>query len=39
MKECSDSLKKKPSAVICTVGGGGLMCGILQGLHDVKSLV
>jgi len=26
---------KKPSAVICVVGGGGLLCGILQGMHQV----
>jgi L-serine/L-threonine ammonia-lyase len=33
--ECFEQLKKKPSAVICAVGGGGLMCGVLEGLHNV----
>lgn len=33
IRECSEIMKEKPSAVICTVGGGGLMCGILEGLH------
>jgi len=33
--EAVQQLKKKPSAVICVVGGGGLMCGILLGMHQV----
>lgn len=27
-----------PSVVICSVGGGGLLAGLCQGLVDVKSL-
>jgi L-serine/L-threonine ammonia-lyase len=26
----------KPGAVVASVGGGGLLCGIAQGLHDVR---
>jgi len=25
----------RPDAVVLSVGGGGLMCGVLQGMHDV----
>jgi L-serine/L-threonine ammonia-lyase len=25
----------RPGVVVCAVGGGGLLCGVLQGLHDV----
>ncbi len=28
-----DELEEKPDAVICSVGGGGLFCGIMQGLE------
>lgn len=24
----------KPGAVVCAVGGGGLLCGVVQGLHE-----
>lgn len=27
--------RKSPAAVVCSVGGGGLFCGIVQGLRDV----
>ncbi len=26
---------KKPDAIVLSVGGGGLMCGVVQGLHDI----
>ena len=26
---------EKPDAVVCSVGGGGLLCGIMQGVDDV----
>lgn len=26
---------KKPGAIILSVGGGGLLCGVVQGLHEV----
>jgi L-serine/L-threonine ammonia-lyase len=26
---------KKPGAVLLSVGGGGLLCGVIQGLHEV----
>jgi L-serine/L-threonine ammonia-lyase len=35
VKEISQQLTTPPSAILCTVGGGGLMCGILEGLHSV----
>jgi len=33
--EAVQQIEKKPSAVVCVVGGGGLMCGILLGMHQV----
>jgi len=27
--------KKKPDAVVTVVGGGGLLCGLLQGMHEI----
>lgn len=34
--EAVDDLQgAKPSVVAVCVGGGGLLCGVLQGLHDV----
>jgi len=33
--ESHQQIKHKPSAVVCVVGGGGLMCGILQGMYQV----
>ena len=33
--EVADQLEGKPGAVIVSVGGGGLMCGVAQGMHDV----
>jgi L-serine/L-threonine ammonia-lyase len=26
----------KPGAIVVSVGGGGLLCGLVEGLHDVK---
>jgi len=33
--EVAQQMKHKPSVVICTVGGGGLLCGIIKGLKKV----
>lgn len=33
--EIAASLPRKPSVVVASVGGGGLLCGVLKGLHDV----
>ncbi|XP_028396401.1 serine dehydratase-like [Dendronephthya gigantea] len=33
--EIAASLPRKPSVVVAAVGGGGLLCGVLKGLHDV----
>lgn len=35
IQESAEQLPKKPSAVVVSVGGGGLMSGVLQGMHDV----
>jgi threonine dehydratase len=31
-------LAGKPAAIVLSVGGGGLLCGVLQGLHQVCTL-
>ena len=33
--EIAASLPRKPSAIVLSVGGGGLFCGVLCGLHHV----
>lgn len=33
--ELKKQLQCKPSAVVLSVGGGGLLCGVLEGLHRV----
>ena len=33
--EAVEQLREKPSVVVVSVGGGGLMSGVLQGMHDV----
>jgi len=35
VKELHQQLPKKPDAVVCVVGGGGLLCGISKGLQEV----
>jgi len=35
IQEVHTQSKVKPSVVITVVGGGGLLCGIIQGLHSV----
>ncbi len=32
--ELKDQIEK-PDAIVLSVGGGGLMCGVIQGLHDI----
>ena len=29
--------RKPPAAIVCSVGGGGLLCGLMQGLHGVGN--
>ena len=38
IKELKSQLYEKPSAIVVSVGGGGLLCGILQGLVDTEGL-
>lgn len=33
--ESAEQLPEKPSVVVVSVGGGGLMSGVLQGMHNV----
>ena len=33
--EAADQLKCKPDVVVASVGGGGLLCGVLEGMHEV----
>ncbi|KAI4804283.1 hypothetical protein KUCAC02_025915 [Chaenocephalus aceratus] len=35
VSEVAASLEEKPGAVLLSVGGGGLLCGVIQGLKDV----
>lgn len=35
IQESAAQLPEKPSAVVVSVGGGGLMAGVLQGMQDV----
>jgi L-serine/L-threonine ammonia-lyase len=33
--ECASELAEPPGTVVVAVGGGGLLCGVVQGMHDV----
>ncbi|KAM5237748.1 L-serine dehydratase/L-threonine deaminase [Ctenodactylus gundi] len=35
VRELRDSLRTKPGAIVLSVGGGGLLCGVVQGLQEV----
>jgi L-serine/L-threonine ammonia-lyase len=35
IREIDDEISKKPSAIFCSVGGGGLLGGVLQGCKAV----
>lgn len=35
VKELKETLKAKPGAIALSVGGGGLLCGVVQGLQEV----
>ncbi|XP_006877029.1 PREDICTED: L-serine dehydratase/L-threonine deaminase [Chrysochloris asiatica] len=35
VKELKETLSAKPGAIILSVGGGGLLCGVVQGLQEV----
>ncbi|KAK5916305.1 hypothetical protein CgunFtcFv8_011303 [Champsocephalus gunnari] len=39
VSEVAASLDEKPGAVLLSVGGGGLLCGVIQGLKDQGRLV
>ncbi|KAM9622929.1 L-serine dehydratase/L-threonine deaminase [Trichechus inunguis] len=35
VKELKETLSTKPGAIVLSVGGGGLLCGVVQGLQEV----
>lgn len=35
IKECAEQLLRRPDVVILSVGGGGLLCGVAQGMDEV----
>lgn len=35
VKELKEALWEKPGAIALSVGGGGLLCGVVQGLQEV----
>ncbi|XP_041505288.1 L-serine dehydratase/L-threonine deaminase [Microtus oregoni] len=35
IKELKETLSAKPGAIVLSVGGGGLLCGVVQGLQEV----
>ncbi|XP_068127590.1 L-serine dehydratase/L-threonine deaminase [Hyperolius riggenbachi] len=35
VKEFKESLPSKPGAIVLSVGGGGMLCGVVQGLQEV----
>lgn len=35
VKELKETLSAKPGAIALSVGGGGLLCGVVQGLQEV----
>ncbi|MCQ7614268.1 serine/threonine dehydratase family protein [Salmonella enterica] len=35
VKELKETLSSKPGAIVLSVGGGGLLCGVVQGLREV----
>lgn len=35
VRELKDSLEAKPGAIVVAVGGGGLLAGVVAGLHQV----
>ena len=35
MQELKASLPEKPGAIVLSVGGGGLLCGVVEGLKEV----
>ncbi|XP_018416174.1 PREDICTED: L-serine dehydratase/L-threonine deaminase [Nanorana parkeri] len=35
VKEMKESLRSKPGAIALSVGGGGMLCGVVQGLREV----
>lgn len=35
VRELKEDLEVKPGAVVLSVGGGGLLCGVVQGLREV----
>lgn len=35
VKELKETMTEKPGAIVLAVGGGGLLCGVVQGLAEV----
>lgn len=35
VREMAGEMEEAPGAVVCSVGGGGLLCGVVQGLEEV----
>lgn len=35
VKELKETLSAKPGAIVLSVGGGGMLCGVVQGLQEV----
>lgn len=35
VKELKETLSAKPGAIALSVGGGGMLCGVVQGLQEV----
>lgn len=35
VKELKESTDSKPGVLVLSVGGGGMLCGVVQGLHEV----
>jgi L-serine/L-threonine ammonia-lyase len=33
IEECAAQMRARPDAVVVSVGGGGLLCGVLEGMH------
>ena len=39
IQELQNQMQQKPSAIVLSVGGGGLLCGVLEGLIETKGNV
>lgn len=39
MDEILEQSPERPAAIVTSVGGGGLLCGILKGLHRLGNVI